>query len=92
MPDAMNFRHQVTMATRPTQNNNKGSIQPNRKKNIKNAIQMKISYKHDSNRELYELSHINVTYVKEKETPTWKKHSTVYATGNQSKTSYIQQI
>ena len=33
MPDAMNFRCSVTMATRPNQNNNKGGIQPNRKEN-----------------------------------------------------------
>ena len=33
MPDAMNFRDSVTMATRPNQNNNKGRIQPNGKKN-----------------------------------------------------------
>ena len=41
MPDAMNFRCSVTMATRPSQNNNKGRIQPNRKKNNENIIQMK---------------------------------------------------
>ena len=29
---------------------------------------------------------------KQKETLTWKKHSTVYAMGNQLKTLYIQQI
>ena len=44
-PDAMNFRHSVTMITRPGQNNNKGRISPKRTKFNKNAIQMKPSYK-----------------------------------------------
>ena len=48
MPDAMNFRHSVTMATRPNQNNNKGRIQPDRKRNSKNAIQMRLYNKNDS--------------------------------------------
>ena len=38
MPEAMDFRHSVTMATRPNQNNNKGKIQPNGKENNENCI------------------------------------------------------
>ena len=55
------------MATLPNQNNNKGRIQPMRKIFNKNAIQTKPHYKNDSNQELYELLHTNVTYEKEKE-------------------------
>ena len=62
----MNLRHSVTMATRPNQNNNKGRIQPIGKKISKNTIQTKLHYKKDSNKELYELLHINVTSVKRK--------------------------
>ena len=40
MPEGMNFRCGVTMATRPNQNNNKDKIWPNRKENNKNCIQM----------------------------------------------------
>ena len=43
------------MATMPDQNNNKGRIQPYRKKFNKNAIQIKPYYKNDSNQELYKL-------------------------------------
>ena len=66
MPDAMNFRCSVPMATRPNQNNNKGRIQSIGKKTGENTIQMKLYYKNDSNEELYELFHINVTYLKRK--------------------------
>ena len=66
MPDAMTFRCSVTMATLPNQNNNKGRIQPNRKKNSENTIQMKLYNKSNSSNKLYELFHISVTYVKEK--------------------------
>ena len=54
------------MATLPNQNNNKGRIQPNRKKFNKNAIQTTPYYKDDTNLELYELLHTNATYEKEK--------------------------
>ena len=64
MPEAMNFRCSVTMATRPNQNNNKGRIQANGKKYSEKAIQMKL-YKNDSYKELCELFHINVIYLKE---------------------------
>ena len=44
-------------------------------------------------KELYELFHISVTYVKRKrDTYLKKKHRAVNATGNQLETSYIQQI
>ena len=66
MPDAMNFRHSVTMATRPNQNNNEGGIQPNRKKDNENAVRMKLYNKNDSKNKLYELFHINVTYLEER--------------------------
>ena len=66
MPDAMNFRCSVTMATRPNQNNNKEGIQPNGKKNSENTNQMKLYSNNDSKNKLYELFHINVTYLKEK--------------------------
>ena len=66
MPDAMNFRCSVTMATLPNQNNNKGRIQPNGKKFNENIIQMRLYYKNDSSNKLYELFHINITYKEEK--------------------------
>ena len=68
MPDAMNFKCSVTMATRPNENNNKGRIQPNGKKNSENAIHMKRYSKNDSANKLCEVFHINVTYLKETDT------------------------
>ena len=42
---AMNFRHSVTMATRPIQSNNKRQYQPNGRKSAKTAIQRRPNYK-----------------------------------------------
>ena len=59
MPDAMNFRCSVTMATRSSQNNNKGRIQPNGKKNNENIIQMK-----PYNKMIAEISFMNSSTLK----------------------------
>ena len=79
MPDAMNFRHSITMATRSNQNNNKGKIQPNGKVYNKNCIQMNLSYR-NNNAELYKLFHISVTCQREKERRHLLKRYTVQYT------------
>ena len=91
MPEAMIFRHSVTMATRTNQNNNKGRIQPNGKKNNENAIQMK-----PYNKMIAEINFMNSSTLK---LPIWRKgrHSLVRYTAQytQQETSsrcYIQQI
>ena len=66
MPDAMDFRHNVAMATRPNQNNNKGRNQPNGKKNNENTIQLTLYHRSDNNNKLNELLHINGTYLKKR--------------------------
>ena len=72
MPDAMNFRCNVTMATRPSQKQLQRLNLPNGKKNNINLIQMRFYNKTNGRNKLYEHFHTKVAYQKKKKHTYWR--------------------
>ena len=66
MPEAMNIRCSVTMATRPSQKQLQRLNPPSGMKNSENPIQMRFYNKNNGRNKLYEHFHTTVAYLKKK--------------------------